>query len=378
MTDRYLGLPLDFWQPEFLRVPYPIWIFAFTALGLIVGSFLNVVIHRLPLGASVVSPPSHCPHCGRRIPLRFNLPVVSWLALRGRCAFCEHRISPRYLLVEVLTGGMFLANWLVFGREQPWIAVALCVLFSGFVAATFIDLEHLIIPDEITLGGAAVGFLFSAAVPALQGASDPLTAMKRSALGIVVGAGLVYAILRLGKVVFGRHRVTLPEGASILFQESGLVLPSGEVPYAEIFYRPSDAVRMHAQRLELSDRCYRDCSVELMLARQPAVLRIGGEEFSAEEEPYLRVETRRIELPREAMGLGDVKFMAAIGAFLGWQATVFSLFFSAVIGTVVAAALIAAGRQTLSGRIGYGPYIAAAAMTWVFGGRELTLRWLGF
>ncbi|MBN8248396.1 MAG: prepilin peptidase [Verrucomicrobia bacterium] len=377
MTDRYLGLPLEYWQPEFLGVPQPLWIFAFTALGLIVGSFLNVVIHRLPAGASVVTPPSHCPHCQTRIPLRFNLPVISWLALRGRCAFCHAAIPVRYLLVEVLTGALFLANWLVFGHDQPWMAVALCVLFAGFIAATFIDLEHLIIPDEITLGGAAAGFLLSAAVPALQGASDPMTAMKRSALGMAAGAGLVYAVLRLGKLAFGRHRMTLPEGSEVLFLESGLVLPSGEMPYGEIFYRPSDAVRLHARRVELADRCYRDCEVEVLLAAHPAVLRIGGEEFRAEEEPYLRVETRRIELPREAMGLGDVKFMAAIGAFLGWQAAVFSLFASAILGTVVAVLLIATGRQTLSGRLGYGPYIAAAAMIWVYGGNEFARRWLG-
>ncbi|MEN9674540.1 MAG: type 4 prepilin-like protein leader peptide processing enzyme, partial [Verrucomicrobiota bacterium] len=74
MTDRYLGLPLEFWQPGFLGMPYPLWILTFAALGLIVGSFLNVVIHRMPLGLSVVMPPSHCPQCQTRIPLRFNLP----------------------------------------------------------------------------------------------------------------------------------------------------------------------------------------------------------------------------------------------------------------------------------------------------------------
>lgn len=378
MTDRYLGLPLDFWQPEFLGMPYPLWAFAFTALGLIVGSFLNVVIHRLPLGQSVVSPPSHCPRCDTRIPLRFNLPILSWLILRGRCAFCEARISPRYLAVEALTGVVFLTTWLVFGHEQPWVAVALCLLFAGFIAATFIDLEHLIIPDEITLGGTVVGFLLSAAIPALQQATGPLDAMKRSGLGIVVGAGVVYTVLRAGKLVFGRQRLPLPANSRVRFHESGMTLPTGETPYEELFYRPSDAIRLQAHRLELADRCYRNQPVELRLAAQPALLRVGAEEFQAEEEPYMVAETDQIELPREAMGLGDVKFMAAIGAFLGWQAAVFSLLFSSVIGTVVAVILMATGRQTMSGRIGYGPYLAAAAMVWVFGGREVTLRWFGW
>lgn len=377
MNDRYLGLPLDFWAPEFLGMPYPLWTVAFTALGLIVGSFLNVVIHRMPLGESVVTPPSHCPKCRNRIPLRFNLPIISWLVLRGRCAFCGAAISPRYLLVEAFTGALFLVTWLVIGYDQPWVAVALCILFAGFIAATFIDFEHLIIPDEITLGGTVVGFLLSAAIPALQHAPGPMDSMKQSGLGIVVGAGVVYAVLRGGKLIFGRQRIDLPADARVRFHENGMVLPTGETPYEELFYRPSDAVRLHAFRLELADRCYWDQPVELRLAAQPPTLRVGAEEFPAENEPYMVAEADCVELPREAMGLGDVKFMAAIGAFLGWQATVFSLLFSSVIGTVVAVVLIVTGRQTLSGRVGYGPYIAAAAMTWVFGGREFVMRWLG-
>ncbi|MBX3733800.1 MAG: prepilin peptidase [Verrucomicrobiae bacterium] len=377
MTDRYLGLPLDFWQPEFLGIPHPIWTLAFTAVGLIVGSFLNVVIHRLPLGESVITPPSRCPQCRTRIPLRYNLPVLSWFLLRGRSACCGLPISWRYPAIEALTGGLFLATWLVFGYTDPWVAVGLCVLFSGFIAATFIDLDHLIIPDEITLGGVAAGFLLSAVIPGLQQADSPMEAMKRSGVGILVGASLVYTVLRLGKLVFGRQRIQLPEGSRVRFLETGLHLPSGEVAYGELFYRRSDAVRLRARRLELADRCYRDCRVEVLLAATPPVVRVAGEEFNAEDEPYLEAEADRIELPREAMGLGDVKFMAAIGAFLGWPCTVFSLFFSAVIGSVVAGVLIAAGRQTLSGRLGYGPYIALAAMTWVFGGRDLVARWLG-
>jgi leader peptidase (prepilin peptidase)/N-methyltransferase len=278
--------------------------------------------------------------------------------------------------VEAFTGAVFLSTWLVFGREEPWVAVALCILFSGFIAATFIDLEHLIIPDEITLGGTVVGFLLSTAIPALQHSAGTLEAMKQSGLGIAVGAGIVYAVLRGGKLVFGRQRIDLPADSQIRFHESGMVLPGGETPYEEVFYRSSDAVRLFAHRLELADRCYWNQPIELRLAAQPATLRVGSEEFAAEAEPYMVAHADRIELPREAMGLGDVKFMAAIGAFLGWQATVFSLFFSSVIGTVVAVLLILTGRQTLSGRVGYGPYIAAAAMTWVFGGREFVGRWL--
>jgi len=107
----------------------------------------------------------------------------------------------------------------------------------------------------------------------------------------------------------------------------------------------------------LADRCY--VSGEMRLS--PKALRIGDEVLDPESEPYLAAEVESLTLPREAMGLGDVKFMAAIGAFLGWKATLFSLMFSSVLGAVVGLGLIALGRQHLSGRLPYGPYIAVAA-----------------
>lgn len=376
-NDTYLGMPLEFWFTGPLGIPFHIWSLAVTLTGLMVGSFLNVVIHRMPLNQSVITPPSHCPKCDAKIPLRHNLPVVSWLWLRGRCANCAAPISPRYLAVEVLTGAVFLATWLTFGRAEPLMAAALCALFAGFIAATFIDFEHLIIPDEITLGGIVAGFLFSAASPALQGAANAPAALRASALGILVGGGLVYGILRLGKLLFGRQKVALEPGTRVLFHEAGLVLPTGEIPYEELFYRKSDAVVFHARRIELADRCYANQTVRLELRREPPALRIGDETFDADDEPWMAAETDAISLPREAMGFGDVKFMAAIGAFLGWPATLFSLLASSLLGTGVALVLILLRRQKWSGRLGYGPYLAAAAMLWVFGGRTLVRAWWG-
>src|SRR5690242_12529327 len=149
-------------------VPFHFWSVVFFVLGTIVGSFLNVCIHRLPLGQSIVSPPSHCPHCNYSIPWYLNIPLVTWVYLRGRCANCGASISVRYFLVEALTGVLFLATWLTHGHSSAGVAVVYCVVLSGFIAATFIDFEHFIIPDEITLGGVVVGVVLSAAVPQLH------------------------------------------------------------------------------------------------------------------------------------------------------------------------------------------------------------------
>ena len=141
-------------------------VFAFV-LGAAIGSFLNVCIYRLPRDLSVNQPRrSFCPSCKKPIPWYQNLPLLSWLLLRGKCANCGSRIAFRYFAVELLTALLFLAVWLAF----PWpIALVYWVFVSLLVVATFIDFEHFIIPDEITIGGTVAGVLASVALPALMG-----------------------------------------------------------------------------------------------------------------------------------------------------------------------------------------------------------------
>ena len=166
----------------------PVWLsgaaLGFTfAVGLVIGSFLNVVIHRLPLGQSIVKPGSHCPSCNTAIKPWDNVPVLSYLWLGGRCRQCRVRISPRYPAVELLTGCVFVAIAWRFGASP---ATPVLMLFAaGLIAAALIDLDHRIIPDEISLGGLAVGLVL---VPAVQaGSGGPLG----DALGVAWGGALV-------------------------------------------------------------------------------------------------------------------------------------------------------------------------------------------
>ncbi|MFN7141368.1 MAG: prepilin peptidase, partial [Limisphaerales bacterium] len=309
----------------------------------------------------------HCPHCKYSIPWYLNVPLLTWLYLRGKCANCKAPISFRYFLVELLTGLLFLAAWLSFGRQSVGVALVYCLILAGFVVATFIDFEHFIIPDEITIGGIAAGFLASFLVPALHGVTNVTDAMKESFLGILVGGGLVYGILRLGKLLFGKQKLALEPGSKVLFTETAVKLPDLEVPYEELFYRKSDAILFNAKQLEMIDRCY--CNVSVRLS--PEKLQIGEDEFNPEQTPCLEVIVDEITVPREAMGFGDVKFMAAIGAFLGWQATIFSLMVSSIIGALVGVGLIAMGKREWSSRLPYGPYIALAAVIWMFWGYRI-------
>ena len=134
----------------------------------------------------------------------------------------------------------------------------------------------------------------------------------------------------------------------------------------------SDVITMEAKFVELIDRCYKTVRIRLT----PEQLYIGDEVLNPEEVPHLEVVTDKMVLPREAMGLGDVKFMGAIGAFLGWQATIFSLMLSSIIGAVVGLVLILMRKQEWSSRLPYGPYIALAATIWMFGGHQLVVWWL--
>src|SRR2546421_12398237 len=169
-------------------VPFQFWSAVFFLFGCIVGSFLNVCIHRMPLGLSIVSPPSHCPHCQYAIPWYLNIPLVTWLYLRGKCRNCGAPISIRYFLVELLTALLFLSCWLAFGHQSAWLALVYAIFLSGLVVATFIDFEHFIIPDEITIGGMGAGFLCSFLLPLLHGETSLAGAMKQSFLCIARSA----------------------------------------------------------------------------------------------------------------------------------------------------------------------------------------------
>jgi leader peptidase (prepilin peptidase)/N-methyltransferase len=211
-------------------------------VGACVGSFLNVCIYRIPKGESIVSPPSHC-GCGQRIAWYDNIPVLSWLILRGRARCCGRPFSFRYPAIELLTAFLFLACWLMFPAGK---AVAGAVLCSIVICALFIDLDHMIIPDAFTVGGAAVGLLLSLALPSLHGeahdffAVASLRAGRDALLGICVGSAVVLWIALWAEAI----------------------------------------------------------------------------------------------LKKEAMGFGDVKFLGALGAFVGWKGAVFGMFGGAMLGCV--------------------------------------------
>lgn len=189
---------------EYVNEDFP-WFFAALVfiLGAIVGSFLNVCIYRIPAERSVVFPGSTCA-CGRRIPFYHNIPILSWVLLRGKAACCGERFSVRYPAIELLTAVLFLWSWLT---HAPLVALIGMLFIAFLICATFIDLDHMIIPDRFSIGGMVLGVIFSFAVPALHGfegmwLAAGIQSLITSVIGALIGAGLVYWIAVLGEIVF--------------------------------------------------------------------------------------------------------------------------------------------------------------------------------
>ena len=249
----------------------PAAVLALSVFGLAVGSFLNVCIHRLPRGESVVAPRSRCPACGRALEWFENIPVLGWLLLRGRCRTCRGRISSVYPIVEVVTPLVFVLQYWDVGWT-PLLAVRL-VFCSAMVVLFVIDLQHRLLPNAITLPGIGVGL---AAALVLE------PGWRAALLGVVVGGG-------------------------------GLLL------VAEVYYR-------------------------------------------------LRHE--------EGLGMGDVKMLAMIGAFLGWQPMLVTLLLASLLGSIVGLGMLVSGLGDSKYALPLGSFLALAAVVTTSAGESI-VQWYG-
>lgn len=317
------GLPGAFWA----------WMAVFSVLlGACIGSFLNVCICRIPLGQSVVRPRSHCMSCGSLIPWFHNIPVLSYFALRGKCAKCGAPFSFRYAGIELLTAFLFLAVFCLYppaGAHAPLgftplfgpdasveevvrafrIVPVYWLFVSGLLVGTFIDFDHFILPDSVTIGGMVAGPVLSMLVPALQLSVFPVYDPGSDSWFIeVVRAQTVWQGL-CGSL---------------------LGLCAGFVPLQFIRLAGTWIFRKRG--------------------------RIGPDEY--------------------AMGFGDIKLIGAIGAFLGWQAALFTILGGAFFGTLIAIPLLLSRRRSLLDRIPFGPYLSLAALTWLFWGPRLALSYV--
>ena len=255
--------------------------------GAMLGSFLNVCVYRLPRNESVVFPASHCPGCGKPIAWYDNVPVVSYLALRGRCRHCGARISPQYLLIELAVAVIWAGSVAWFGLSFDALRAALLATLALGIALT--DARHFIIPDEFSLGGLGAGLLLSLA----PGGLSPLEAL----LGAVAGWALLWTVKAAGDWALARGMI----GGAELEQ----VLEEGEKP--------------------------------------------------------------------TTLGMGDLKMMAMVGSFLGWQGVLLTAFLGSLSGVVVFLPLMLLKRRS---PVPFGVFLAIGAVVTVVAGDWL-LGWYG-
>jgi leader peptidase (prepilin peptidase) / N-methyltransferase len=342
------------------------------ALGGIAGSFLNACIYRMPRGIPLNNPRrSFCPGCKRTIPWYENVPVLSWIVLRGKCSVCGTGISFRYLLVECLAAALFVFAWMRYGLP---LALPYWVFLALLIAATFIDIEHFIIPDEITLGGTAAGLLSSVLIPEMMQTASRLEAFGYSVAAAAFGYGLLRLIVELGKLAFGRkrHRFEKEEPFALLPNGDAATLTIGDetLSWEEIFARESDELVLECASSSIPG------AAPLLRFRHDRMI-LANEETPLGDLKEITGTLRSVVIPREAMGFGDVKLIAAIGAFLGWKAVLFTLCAASITGCVAALAGIFLARDRTGTRVPFGPFLAVGATIWLFGGQEIWSSYFG-
>lgn len=334
-------------------------------VGACVGSFLNVVIYRMPLGISVNQPKrSFCPLCQKPIAWWNNLPLVSWLLLRGRCASCGGAIPFRYWLVECLTAILFGWAW---AALVPAAAVLMALFFALLVVIAWIDIDHMIIPLVLTTGGSLAALGLSAWwVPtwpwSIGGSVWSLT------LGWVLGFFGLWSVVLLGKLAFGRRKVSFDQAVEWQLVEDvteacplSLLLDGESLPWWDMFFRKSDELRLMTTELWCNGE---SVTPGLLRIREKKLTLPDGSERGIDELKSLNGKASEVVIPREAMGMGDPHLLGMIGAFLGGTALIFVVMAAACFALLWALV----GRVGLGRPLPFGPFLACGAIAWVLGG----------
>ena len=350
-----------------------IWLVPVFLLGACIGSFLNVVIYRVPLGMSVNEPKrSFCPKCLKPIPPWLNLPLLSWLWLKGKCRECGVSIPFRYFGVELLTAILFVTVWLAFAGTSLAAVPFLWVLMSLLVAITFIDAEHLIIPSSLTWIGTLTGLAACVAWPNLSALASAesgwINGLKNGGIGWVAGFIGLWLVVELGKMAFGKKSMKFEGVVPWSLKEPEdeqtpmLFLIAGEeIPWWDIFCRKSDRLMVDTTEILLDGKSVGGGKLEI---RETEIRLPDGSVHPLAKLSSLSGTATGAVIPREAMGMGDVHLLGMIGAFFGWSGVFFSLFGASIFAII--AALI--GRIGFGKQLPFGPFLAMAATAWMFGG----------
>lgn len=343
--------------------------------GACVGSFLNVVIYRMPRGMSVNEPRrSFCPQCKAPIPWYLNLPVISYLILRGRTACCGRHYTARYCVVELVCALLFAAIAWYFCTDDIITQVLLCVWMAAMLACFCIDWEQMVVLPPLTLIAAGSGVGVSLLSPWFCGeGTEPLQGLMSSLSGAFGGFLLFRLVALAGKFFFGRKQQAYDAPQEWVLRQASdgedveLLIGNERLLWSDLFMESSNRFTLQAG----TESSHETGAGELLFTVDSLTLP-DGTTLSLEEHDELRGTCRGYSSRKEAMGSGDAWLALAIGALCGWQGVVFALVGGSFIG--IGAAIVARiGRGT---PMPFGPALIAAACIWLFWGTELVAAYL--
>lgn len=340
--------------------------------GAVCGSFFNVVVCRVPLGESIVMPPSHCRKCGEPIKWYDNIPLISYIILGGRCRACKTPYSFRYFVVELLTAVLFalvVSKYVEItagGSVLKGVGLTVFHLFfvGGMIISAFTDLDHHIIPNEVTYPGVPLGLLAAFLFPEMMvvgmtslSASAHWKSLLCSFLSSVGAGGFLLGIAELVKRAIRAHVVISPMAGTFHAPpttDSSPCIAVGKVVEADdivgVVEGKKDATEVPAE--------FYGTIAEMLVS--------DGEGVKSGQ-PLLRIR-------KEALGMGDVKLLAVIGAFLGWQLALLTLLLSSVVGLLGHVVSVTFRKSEWHAEIPFGVYIVPAALISYFWGHAI-IEW---
>ncbi len=350
-----------------------IWYAFVIAVGGSVGSFLNVVIHRLPRDQSLMRPPSTCPSCGKRIRPYDNIPLISWLLLRGKCRFCSAAISPRYFIIEMLTAAVFVGLFAIYFHTELRTGINLdggglyvyavsVILLAGLIAASAIDLELWLIPLSICYAIVAVGLAGSTIAPYVMDLAHirdfgllPVATANQAAMaaGATVGMALSLLLLRLGVI---KQSYADQSDEMIFDQEDDDTDHRLESLKEIVFLLPIVLLAAGAYYLTRQDAPLHEWWVDF--SQRPALAGFFGSVWGYFIGCAIVWGTRifgTLAFGKEAMGLGDVHLMGAAGTIIGWQFVLVAFFIAPFFGLAWAMVQMFFKKTR---QIPYGPFLS--------------------
>jgi leader peptidase (prepilin peptidase) / N-methyltransferase len=377
----------------------PIIYIAVFIFGCCVGSYLNAVIYRLPRGLSTADPKrSFCPICKAPIPFYRNIPIVTWVIQCGKCAECGAPIAIRYLLVEFLTGLVWLGLWWFYADysvdtvrglrpDSIWYPAAeagfYIVLATLAIVVFFVDIEHLIIPLSMSVGIAVVSIIGAIFLPWHLGEETWINGLTTSVIGGSFGFIGLYSVVRLGKILFGKRTIEVDKAITWSLKDAdedsddplndiALILDNEKNYWHELFFRKTDKLVMSSvSDFEINGEAHEVS--EIIFVREKVIY--DGEEIDLANIRSMSGKVKKIVIPREAMGMGDVHLLGGIGLALGYAALLPAILAACFFG-ILLHFVSGVGLKT---PLPFGPSLILGALVWMAFGPEVVdiyTRWI--